>query len=102
MLDYLLIEVTVVGVLHDDAQRLVLLLHEHILVGYDIWMFDTGQDSDFVNSIRTLLLGQNVYPDLLQGVVETISMAADMVDARVGTRAELADNFELIELINLT
>ncbi len=51
---YLLVEIAIVRVVHDDAQVLF-LLDEGLFVSHDVRVGNGGKDSDLVESILTLL-----------------------------------------------
>ena len=55
------------------------------------------QDPHLVDGVRALLLAQVVNSDLLQGVVLVIGLTLDMIDARIGARAQLLDNIEVVD-----
>jgi hypothetical protein len=57
VLHYLLIQVSVVSVLHHDVQEL-LVLQEGFLIGHHIWMLNRCQYSNFIECILPLLLRQ--------------------------------------------
>ena len=81
VLDYLLIEITVICVFHHDAQRVVILVYKHFLVADYICVTDACQDSDFVNCVCPLLLAQKVYSYFLQCIVLLVYLAVYMIDA---------------------
>lgn len=56
MLHDLLVEISVVTVLHDDAHGVVVLVHKDFLVLDDIFVAHTRQDSDLVDGISALFL----------------------------------------------
>ena len=80
MLHDLLVQISVVTVLHHDAHRVVVLVNEDFLVLDDIFVAHPRQDSDLVDGISALFLSQVVDPDFLQGVVLLIGLSIHMVD----------------------
>ena len=80
MLHDLLVEVSVVTVLHHDAHGVVVLVHKDFFVLDDIFVAHTRQDSDLIDSISALFLSQVVDPDFFQGVVLFICLSVHMVD----------------------
>ena len=87
MFYYLLVQISIISIPHDDAERVVVFIDKYFFVGNDIWIFDTCQDTHFVDGVRPLFFAQEIDSDLLQGVVLTINFTLHMIDTRIGARA---------------
>ena len=80
----LLEHVSVVCVLHHQAQAGRRLINERLLEPNHVRLVNTGQDSHFIQSILFLFFGQLEHFDLLQGVDVVIVKSFDFVNRTVG------------------
>ena len=55
------------------------------MVAADVPVFDGGKDSDLVQSILLLFLRELAHFDLLQSILNTVTVPDDRVDTAVGT-----------------
>ena len=72
MRDDLLVYVPVRGVLHHDAQALLVLLDEGLFVADHVRVPDRGQDADLVQSVFSFFLGQGTHIYLLNVKIQGI------------------------------
>ena len=72
-------------------------LYKSVFVPDDVRAFDWGKDSDFVEGILLLFVGEIGHFDFLESIDLRIDDSLDFVDARVGSFSELADNDEIFE-----
>ena len=70
------------GNLPERARRFI---HECLVVAADVPVFDGGKDSDLVQSILLLFLRELAHFDLLQSILNTVTVPDDRVDTAVGT-----------------
>ena len=61
------------------------LIKKCLLVGRNEWIFDGGENSNFVERILLLAVRQRLYLDLFKGVVLTIFNSFYAVNRRVGS-----------------
>ena len=94
---YLLEEVAVVRVLHDNAESVERGVDEDLLVGDDVMVLDAGQDTHLIDCICPLFVVELVDLNLLEGIRSIVGLALHMVDARVGPFTELLDDLKVGE-----
>ena len=65
-------------------ERARALIHECLVVAADVLVFDGGEDSDLVQGILLLFLRELAHFDLLQNILDTVTVPDDRVDTAVG------------------
>lgn len=58
---------------------------EGLLVANDVRAFDRGQDSDLIECVLLLFIGEIVHFDFFEGINLSISQPLDFIDAGVGS-----------------
>ena len=75
-----------------------IIVNKGFLVGHDVWMIDTGEDSDLIDSILFVFLWLRTNLDLLEGVNLAILDPLNFVNARIGAIAKLLDDHKVLQL----
>ena len=83
MLSYLLIQVAVISILHDDTKVLI-LVEKCLFVRYYVGMLDGREYSNLIESILSLTGIQRLHANLLQCVDNVIVVPFDFVNLTVG------------------
>jgi hypothetical protein len=65
------------------------VVEEGLLVRDDVGVVETGEDSDFVEGVLLLLLGEGFQFHFFEGVDLVVFVPSHFVDAGVGAQAEL-------------
>ena len=91
----LLEQVTVVRVLHHDAERIELRIHEDLFVGDYVRVLDACQNAHFIDRISSLSLVQLRYLHLFQCVRPIVSLASHVVHTGVCALAQLLDHLKV-------
>lgn len=89
------LQVTSLGVLHDDAEAVI--IDEGVLVRDYVGAVDRCQDTHFVQCVLLLLVFEQVESHLLQSVLFVVGEAMHLVYAAVGTLADLAEHAKVCE-----
>ena len=75
--------VAIVSKLHHNAERVRGLIKESLTVGSDERILDTRQNTNLIQSVLLLSIGQVLNLDFLERVNLIVLQALDLVDARV-------------------
>ena len=76
------------------------LVKKGVLVGEDVGVVDAGQDSDFIEAVGDLFLGEVHDAHLLHGVFLIVLLALDPVHGGEGAFAQLSHHGVLVHAMN--
>lgn len=80
LFDDLLVEVSIVGVVHHDAETVGGRVDEGLLVPDNVGVLDRGQDAHLVECVVLLLLAQVLQLHLLQRILLPIMDSFDLIN----------------------
>jgi hypothetical protein len=92
----LLVQITVIRILHDDTEGVGLVLPEGFLVADDTWVANRGEYSNLVEGVLLLLVVEVQELHSLQSVLVAVGEALDLVDDAIGTLSELAEYLKVL------
>jgi len=73
-------QITVIRVLHDDAKTAAGFVDKCFFIRADVRMFDTGKNTNFIEGIFLLFVGELDHFDFLESVDFAISQSFNLVD----------------------
>ncbi len=91
-----LLQITAIGIFHDDTQEIKGLIVEGFLVGDDIFGLDGCEDSDFVEGVLFFFFLEFLHFNFFQGVDLAISGPLDFVYGAKGALAELGEREKVL------
>lgn len=92
-----MIEITPVQELHHDAEGLGVGINKGLAVTHDVGMVERCEDSNLVEGVGFLTLGEDLHLHHFDGVELGVCVSADFVDTGVGTLAQFAYNLEVCD-----
>lgn len=92
-------QVTSISNLHDDAEAAILRIKESIFVANDIWMIDTGQNTNFIKGVLLLFLRELAHLYFLKSVSIVVAYSLDLVDGAESTIAKFFFDKEVLHFL---
>ena len=89
------LQIAVIAVFHHDAQAVGMLLKEGLFITCDVWVFDRGQDSYFIQSIFFLFCGKFHHFDLFKCVSLRIRFPYNLENFRKRAWTKLIYNLKI-------
>jgi len=72
-------------------------LDEGVLVAYDVWGVEGGEDADLVEGVLLFFVGEVVHLHFFEGVDLGVDDALHLVDGGVGPLAQLGNYHEVLQ-----
>ena len=96
------VQVAHVDQLHDDAERLRLLVNECLLVADDVVVVYGCQNAHLIDRVFLLFVGEVLESDHLQGVQLAVGDSFHLEDLAVGAVAKIRNQLELVQIAHFS